>query len=201
MRKAAVIKNPGRQSRASGQALVEMALALPFLLIALVAIIYFGRAFYTKQILSYAAQEGARAAARIPNLSDPSVRDTIRGFTTDGALVGNDDPSTNPSPIYRALSAAHMLSGADRAHGDLPPGASIEILPWDEGGGSTTDTVTVQIKYPFGLMVDTQTGKGSDTFGDSVNISLGGGSSDGAVSFANGSISEAASAAQEIYQQ
>lgn len=201
MRKAANIKNPGRQSRASGQALVEMALALPILLIALVAIIYFGRAFYAKQILSYAAQEGARAAARIPNLADPSVRDAIRGFTTDGALVGTDDPSTNPSPVYRALSAAHMLSGADRAHGDLPPGASVEILPWDEGGSSMTDTVTVQIKYPFGLMVDSQTGKGPDTFADSVNISLGGSTPDGAVSFANGTISESASAAQEIYQQ
>lgn len=179
--------------------MVELAFALPLVLLCLVAIIYFGRAFYTKQILSYAAQEGARSAARIPNLKDSSVRDAVRGFTTDGASTGPDDPASNPSPIYKALSAAHMLDGDDGTHGNLPPGASVKILPWDDGG-SSADTVTVEIQYPFGLMVSNKTGQNaSDKFGDSVNISLG--KADSAIPFANTTLAESASAAQEIFQE
>lgn len=193
------MKKTGRTQK--GQSLVEFVFALPFLILAIVAIIYFGKAFYTKQMLCFAAQECARFAARVPNLSDPSVRDAIRGFTTDGALIGEDDPSSNISPIYRALSSAHMLSGDDGAHGNLPPGSTVKILPWDDDQSSTGDTVKVEISYPFGLMVDPRTGTSSDKFGDSVNISFGTEGPETAVPFANTTITEAASAAQEVYQQ
>lgn len=179
--------------------MVEFALCIPFLLIAVLGIVYFGRYFFVSQNLLYAAQEGARLAAKVPNLSDPGVRDTIRGFTTDGALTGVDDPSQNPSPIYCALSAAKLLSGPDRAHGSLPPGAQIKILPFDENG-SSSDTVSVVIQYPFGLTMDYSTGENAENFGDSIDIVSGTSATVAPVSFANMSIEQSASAAQEIYQ-
>lgn len=138
--------------------------------------------------------------ARVPNLSDPQVRDAIRGFTTDGALLGPDDPAQNPSPIYGALSAAKMLSSADKSHGNLPQGASVKILPFDDAAAAS-DTVTVQISYPFGLTMDWSTGQNAGPFGDSIDIALSGNRQDQPVSFANMTIQESATAAQEIFQE
>lgn len=46
-----------------GAAAVEMAIVLPLLVLLLGGIVDFGRAFYTKNILTNAAREGARAAS------------------------------------------------------------------------------------------------------------------------------------------
>lgn len=180
--------------------MVEFALSIPLILLLLIGIIYFGRYFFTCQCLLYAAQETARAAARIPNLSDPSVRDAIRGFTVDGAVVGPDDASLNPSPVYAALSAAKMLSSNDKAHGNLPAGASVKILPWDDAGADLTDTVTVEIEYPFSLTMDFASGQSQGGY-DRVDIALAGDASSPNVSFDRINIKQAATAAQEIYQQ
>ena len=50
------------RSRSRGQALVEFALVAPVFILALMAVIEFGRAIYTIQILNNAAREGARYA-------------------------------------------------------------------------------------------------------------------------------------------
>lgn len=181
--------------------MVELALSIPFLLLSLLAIIYFGRYFYTQQVLTYAAQETARTAARTPNLADAEVRDAIRGFSTDGSLLGSDDES-NPSPAYRILSAARMLNQEGGTKGGLPPGAEITISPWDDSSANNTDIVTVKIKFPFGLMVSNQTGEKPAEFGEVVNVWTG---EDGApVSFQNNpqlGLEAKASCPQEIFQQ
>ena len=179
--------------------MVEFALCIPFLLMAIFAIIYFGRYFFLAQNLLYAAQEGARMAAKVPNLSDPGVRDAIRGFTTDGTVAGEDDASTNPSPIYCALSAAKLLSGTDGAHGNLPLGAQIKILPFDDSSASS-DTVTVQIQYPFGLTMDYRDDASNGKYGESIDIVSGASATDKMASFANMTVEQSATAAQEIYQ-
>ncbi len=194
-------KLQSRKRLGHGQSMVEFALSIPFVILLFVAILYFGRYFFASQSILYAAQEGARSAAKIPNLSDAAVRDSIRGFTTDGAVVGPDDPTQNPSPVYCALSAAKMLSGADRAHGNLPDGATVKILPWDDGVASSSDTVTVVIQYPFGLSMDWKTGQSSEKFGDSVNIALSLDHQNPPVSFSNMTIQQSATAGQEIFQQ
>jgi Flp pilus assembly protein TadG len=59
-----------RQCRRSrGQALVEFALILPVLMLLLLGIIEFGRAWNVKQVLTDAAREGARLSV----VGDPSV--------------------------------------------------------------------------------------------------------------------------------
>lgn len=87
-----------------GQAMVEFALSMMFLLLILFSVLYFGRYYLISQVLLLAAQEGAKIAARTPNLSDNATRDMVRGFTTSGA-------STNPnSVIFTALASAGLLS-------------------------------------------------------------------------------------------
>jgi hypothetical protein len=57
-----VIRRPTRRSRTRGQALVEFALIAPIFILALLALIEFGRAVYYVQMLHNAAREGARYA-------------------------------------------------------------------------------------------------------------------------------------------
>ena len=53
--------NHGRR----GQSMVEFALCIPFMLLLLMSTCYFGLAFYTKQVVSMATQEGVRMASRL----------------------------------------------------------------------------------------------------------------------------------------
>lgn len=68
-----------------GQALVEFALILPFMLLLLFALVDFGRGFYTWLVVTNAAREGARAAAV---QSDTA---TVKGKINSSAA--NLDPS------------------------------------------------------------------------------------------------------------
>ena len=176
-----------------GQSMVEFAFALPFLIFILVSIVFFGRYFLIAQVLLSAAQEAAKVAARTPNLNDPAVRDTVRGFTTTGAAV-------NPnSVIYGALASARLLSNT--ISGDMPPGSLVEILPWDATSADTIPppgTVAVKVAYPFQLMGNPfqPTQQPSVIVGlYTVNAATQG------IHFNNFVISEQATAGQEIYQQ
>src|SRR5271170_1151628 len=143
--------NPDRckrkQKGARGQSMVEFALSVPFLLLILVSVVFFGRYFLIAQVLLSAAQEGAKIAARTPNLSDPNVRDMVRGFSVTGAEVSPN------SVIYGALASANLLSGT--ISGNMPPGSQVEILPWDATASDTIPppgTLAVKIAYPFQLL-------------------------------------------------
>jgi Flp pilus assembly protein TadG len=77
-----------------GQAVVEFALVLPFLLLLALGVVEFGRAWMTMNILTSAAREGARIAA----------------------IVGAEDPSDpkNPNPeveqrVDLVLDAGHVV--------------------------------------------------------------------------------------------
>jgi len=188
---------------AHGQAAVEFALALPFLLLCLLATIYFGRVFYITQVVSYAAQEGSKLAAKLPNLVDASVRTKVRGFDRDGH-------ATYPnSVIYQALGGAHLLSQGRT--GDLPKGAKVLILPWDASDQefkNAPGTVSIFISYPFSLLGDPNpNGTGSDD-SHSLSITLLGDSrakeAAGApmkVSFPDLNIQYQATAPLEVYQE
>ncbi len=184
-----------QRSRSQGQTLVEFALAIPFFLLCLISIIYFGKLFYTRQIVTYAAQEGARAASRLPDLSSSATLDRIRGFDDGGNVSGPDDDS-NPSPIYRALSAGKLLSGTEGKRGPLPAGARVLI----DGAAAGSDRVTVTVEYPFGLFYNPQTGSSGGEVSQ-VNIAMSADPSAASVRFGDFVLKESASAAQEVYQQ
>ncbi|HEY9786892.1 MAG TPA: TadE/TadG family type IV pilus assembly protein [Candidatus Obscuribacterales bacterium] len=183
----------GRRLRsAGGQTLVEFALGLPFILLILVAMLYFGRLFYVKQVVAMAAHEGARQICRIPGLADPSIRDTARGFTIAGQEFNRN------SVIHSMLASGRILSQGTT--GDLPPGSQVKILPWD-GDGTQDDfvppgTIGVRIVYPFVFAGDPFTGQSN--FG---TISIWTGEGGSPVSFLNFPISERAVVSQEVYQE
>lgn len=106
----------------SGQNLVEFALVLVMLLLLVVGVCEFGRAWNLYQILANASREGARLAA-LPS-----------GFTTAGAVTtrvqgyltnGNVDPS----------KAAITIGGAGV-----------------DGGTGTQVSITVSYPYKFGYV-------------------------------------------------
>ena len=141
-----------RSKANNGQVLVELALAIPFLLMVLFCLFYFGRQFYIKQILLIACQATAQLASQYPNLNSPGLRNYLRGFTTSGQVVNLN------SPNYEAFSAANMLSNGNS--GNLPPGSQVYIMPYDttniNGIQASPNSVSVVIQYPLNIFVNTQ---------------------------------------------
>ena len=68
-----------------GQALIEMAIALPLLLLVTMAAVEFGRAYQHWQVLTNAAREGARMAV-LPGITDANVKDRVTTYMTSGQL-------------------------------------------------------------------------------------------------------------------
>ncbi len=140
------------KKRKNGQVLVELALSIPFLLLIIFGIIYFGRLFYIKQVLLIACQSTAQLASQYPNLNDPNVRDNIRGFTVSGQTYNIN------SPNYNAFSASYLLSNGNS--GNLPNGSSIYLLPFDtnsvNGIQASPNSVSVVIEYPMNIFGNNQ---------------------------------------------
>ena len=180
--------------RSGGQSMVEFAFAIPFLLLIVLTIMYFGRVFYTKQAVAMACQEAARLASRTPELSDAQVRESLTGFSTSGDVVNST------SVVAQQLGSARLLSQGTT--GNLPPGAKVKVLPFDSDGTIEDQvapgTVAVRIEYPF-VFVGSAFSTGASEFGNSVGVYTGAGGSP--VSFLNFPISERAVSFTEVYQQ
>lgn len=82
-----------------GQTLVEFSMVLPILLLLLFAIVDFGRAFYTWNILTNAAREGARTA------SVQSDTATINTAVTN-AMTGLTSSSPTLTRTYTGVQGA-----------------------------------------------------------------------------------------------
>jgi Flp pilus assembly protein TadG len=76
--------------RERGAALLETAIALPIVMLIAVAIIEFGAAFQTWQVLTNAAREGARLAV-LPSTNEAAVTDRVQAYMEAGSLRAADD--------------------------------------------------------------------------------------------------------------
>ena len=76
----------------SGEALVEMALVLPILIVLSMGMLDFGRAFHMKSLMDQAAREGARVAV----VTAPD-EDVVKGRVTD--LLGTMPHVTTVSAV------------------------------------------------------------------------------------------------------
>lgn len=74
--------------RTDGQGLTEFAIVLPILVVMLVGIFEFGRAWHVRQVVTNAAREGARTAV-LPNVGNDSVRAVISTYLASA----NIDPA------------------------------------------------------------------------------------------------------------
>ena len=78
-----------RTTSERGQALLEVALTLPLLLLVAVGIFEFGRAYQTWQVLTNAAREGARLAV-LPGINDYSVEERVQQYLAAGLVPDAD---------------------------------------------------------------------------------------------------------------
>ncbi len=176
--------------------MIEFALSMPFLLLILVSILFFGRYFLITQVLLYTAQQGAKVASTTANLNIDNIRDAVRGFYAGSA--GGE--ANNTSVIYAGLASANLLSQGNS--GNLPAGSKVEILPWD-ADGSTGDitppgVVEVRIDYPFQLIGNPFSPNGPNFTVGITNTLNNNGSP---LHFYNFTITQRAVASQQIYQQ
>ncbi len=116
-----------RKSRPGGQSLVEMALVLPILLLILIGLIEFGRAFFIYAVVSNAAREGGRAGIVEP-LDFAYVQHAV---TRTLVLVPPDDVSID----------IHYDDGTDE--GTFTDPSLIE-----EG----RSRIVVKVSYPFSML-------------------------------------------------
>jgi uncharacterized protein (UPF0333 family) len=90
--------------RTRGQALVEFALLTPVLMVFVVGVIDFGKLFYTYQVITNAAREGARRAALADDkITDAVIQDAIRASL---------------APVADAADVSFVAKNAD---GSCPP--------------------------------------------------------------------------------
>jgi hypothetical protein len=79
-----------------GQALVELALVLPVVLLLLIGLIEFGRAWNIHQVVTDASREGARQLV-LPAVDEDSARIIVRRALASGA-IDPDRPGTQILP-------------------------------------------------------------------------------------------------------
>jgi len=81
----------GLSASRSGNAVVEVAVVLSFLLLVLFGIIDFGRAFWHSNILHTACREGARMMAVMPPDSSDAVYARINDVLSTAGIVPEED--------------------------------------------------------------------------------------------------------------
>ncbi len=119
-----------------GQALVELALVLPMILILLVGILEFARAWNAHQVITDAAREGARIA-----------------IVADQPPI---DSMTKKTMVKAAISKALNNAAID------PSKATVTVNGNGDGSGAQT-TVNIQLPYHFtffGPIIKMATGTG-----------------------------------------
>ncbi len=79
------LNNRMRRHGSSGQALAELAIALPVLLLMLVGIFEFARAYQIQQVVVNAAREGARQAV-LQGVDADSAEVIVNSYLTSGAI-------------------------------------------------------------------------------------------------------------------
>lgn len=112
-----------RMNAERGQALLEMALVLPIVLLISVGIFEFGRAYQTTQVMTNAAREGARVAI-LAGATQQDVRDRVTTYLQGGQL-----------PNYASATIA------------IDQAVTMSI------GTKTATASRVTVSYPFSFMV------------------------------------------------
>ena len=109
-----------RQRR--GAALVELAIAMPLLLLLLLGIIEFGMIMHAQVMLDQGAREGARTAA-LGRLRDEVVAETVR------ASLPAVPPESVRAEFYSPNSGVWEPIGdtADRKENAVPHGAKVRV--------------------------------------------------------------------------
>lgn len=97
--------------RDRGAAMIELALIMPVLLMVMVGIIEFGRAYSYQESIQGAAREGARALALHQSVSNAVNAGrgsaTVTGISTSGSCPATADPA---SPQYATVTVKAKIT-------------------------------------------------------------------------------------------
>lgn len=122
--------NQTKHGSLSAQALVELAVLLPILLLLILGAMDFGRMFYTKMVLTNAAREGANYLAYFPE-------DAGKGYVNTFTTIYDEGFSSNVE-----------IAGADVAYsGCCTPGFPVEVTIT-----KTMDLIFDNFLQSFGLL-------------------------------------------------
>jgi Flp pilus assembly protein TadG len=94
---AAVGRNADCAS-ASGQAIIELAVTLPLLLVVVMGIFDFGLMFQRYEVVTNAAREGARVGV-LPNYSTADAQTRAQQYLTSGGLTGGATITAAVAPV------------------------------------------------------------------------------------------------------
>jgi len=130
-------KKFGLRRKDAGQALVEMAIVLPFLLLLVCGIIEFGRAMYIKNTLTSAARAGVRAAVVTPDCVDKTY------------AAGTLATSRSTTDIIQQKIYDSMINVPDRDKAY----ATIDVIGKNGTPTLPDDTVTATVSVPFNTIV------------------------------------------------
>ena len=146
-----------RRQERRGQALVEFALVAPIFILSLLALIEFGRAVYSIQMLHNAAREGARYAivhgsgsfcpsgpmpSGSPNSCDPlaeNVKQAVRDFAI--GILGSNSSSFVVTVCY---TKQHDLTP-----NTCPDDNAGSVFGEDEADNQRGSAVRVTVSYPY----------------------------------------------------
>jgi Flp pilus assembly protein TadG len=153
---ANIRRGGGRGSRREeGQALVELALAMGFLLLLLTALLQFGSLYNTYEALTDAARTGARQLAieyNAPNQNpcDPAVAQTVNSMAGVGSLQYSQ---VTPS-FATATGAATTKSYCGSSGGTGCTSSYVYATTCNSAGAEVAgDEATITIKYPYSLNI------------------------------------------------
>ena len=105
-----------RRHGSSGQALAEVAIALPILLLMLVGIFEFARAYQIQQVVVNAAREGARQAV-LQKVDADSATVIVNGYLSGGSISGativvtDTDVTGDPTTVQVSVPYSFSLIG------------------------------------------------------------------------------------------
>jgi len=118
-----------------GTALVELAIALPFLLLAAIGVTEFGRVYFNAIRIANATMAGAEFGARNSGTGDPdNIRQVVRDDAGDQTLV------VTSNAVCRCPGSDAPVTCSNTCAGYGPPQFFIEV--------TTTKTHNFLLRYP-----------------------------------------------------
>lgn len=146
-----------RQLAQRGSQLMEMALALPFLLVFMVGLADFGGAYNVKQKLSSAAREGARLGIQktsdltdTPPASVVAMRNTIANHLTNAGLTGCAFGTTAPvsagTLTWTVTPKANCVIKIERGNQSVANASGAKLV-------ATQVTVTYPVTWTFNKII------------------------------------------------
>jgi Flp pilus assembly protein TadG len=136
--------------RSSGQALVEMAILLPLLMLLVMGIFEFGRAMYIKNTLTNAARAGARTAVVTPtiiNATGATCASTGNNAKIYQTVCNDLYSGINPSDVTIDVTITDLDSSGTLNSGDM---AEVKV--------NLNNYLTQYRKVPFIPLPNTLTG-------------------------------------------